>query len=92
MHPHATCSTTPPHADLLTCLSACPCALQLCGLLAVVLGAMLLATKLVWKTVPVFSKKDLKKLEEHRVITKSIMAEEHDLYQKYFDTLSHAER
>uniref|UniRef100_A0A6T8UFK0 Dynamin N-terminal domain-containing protein n=1 Tax=Chlamydomonas leiostraca TaxID=1034604 RepID=A0A6T8UFK0_9CHLO len=62
------------------------------GVLLVVMVVLLVASKLTWKTAPVFNKKDLKKLDEHRAVTKAIMSEESDLYQKYFDTLSHAER
>lgn len=35
---------------------------------------------------------DLRKLDEHRAVTKQIMQQEQSLYDKYFETLSHAER
>jgi len=51
----------------------------------------LLMGKLTWKIKPVFSKRDLKKIEEYRLVTKKIMETEQGLYDEYFKTLG-AER
>lgn len=43
--------------------------------------------QVLWRTVPVLSKKDIKKLEEYRTVAGEIAKQENGLYQQYLQTL-----
>mmetsp|Transcript_15700 Transcript_15700/g.42607 ORF Transcript_15700/g.42607 Transcript_15700/m.42607 type:complete len:447 (+) Transcript_15700:79-1419(+) len=54
-------------------------------------GFFTLMGKITWRIKPVFNKRDLKKIDEYRVMTQKIMETEQGLYDEYFKTLG-AER
>ncbi|KAG2484475.1 hypothetical protein HYH03_016709 [Edaphochlamys debaryana] len=61
------------------------------GAAAGVVLVLMIATKLTWRTVPVLTKKDLKKLDDYAAYVQKIEAQEEGLYQEYFKQLSNME-
>ncbi|KXZ44017.1 hypothetical protein GPECTOR_75g741 [Gonium pectorale] len=61
------------------------------GVAAFVTLVLMLATKFTWRTKPVLTKKDIKKLDDYREYVKKIAEQEEGLYKEYFKTLSSME-
>ncbi|GAX82409.1 hypothetical protein CEUSTIGMA_g9837.t1 [Chlamydomonas eustigma] len=61
------------------------------GVLLVTFLASLLIAKLTWQISHVFTKSDLKKLEEYKMYVKKIADQEKGLYEEYFKSLSNSE-
>lgn len=62
------------------------------GVLLVLFVALAVMAKMTFKLAPVFTKKDLKKLDEYRALVKSISQQEKDLYNEYFKAHRHQEK
>ncbi len=65
------------------------------GLLMGLLGSMALAlwvaAKIMWRPVPVLTKKDVKRLQEYKAVVEAIRASEKGLYEEYFKGISDAD-
>ncbi|GFR39964.1 hypothetical protein Agub_g488 [Astrephomene gubernaculifera] len=63
----------------------------LLGCAAGMVLVLMVATRLTWRTQPVLTKKDMKKLDEYRAYVTKIAEQEGGLYKEYFKTLSSME-